>query len=92
MRNEHRNSWSNSITKDVTALQVSGQVVRGARTMLGRDCPARHPLESIGHWDAGFIAPCLPTKSKVPPSGPEWVHEIKAKAGFRTAYDQWLAV
>jgi ATP-dependent DNA ligase len=28
-------------------------------------------------WDAGFIAPCLPTKSKVPPSGPEWVHEIK---------------
>jgi bifunctional non-homologous end joining protein LigD len=27
--------------------------------------------------DAGFIAPCLPTKSKAPPSGSEWVHEIK---------------
>ena len=21
--------------------------------------------------------PCIPTRSKVPPSGPEWVHEIK---------------
>jgi len=24
-----------------------------------------------------FIAPCLPTQSKRPPSGAEWVHEIK---------------
>jgi len=31
---------------------------------------------------AGFIAPCLPTKADVPPSGGQWVHEIKHD-GFR---------
>jgi len=25
----------------------------------------------------GFIAPCLPSKTARPPSGPSWVHEIK---------------
>ena len=25
----------------------------------------------------GFIAPCQPSKAERPPSGPEWVHEIK---------------
>jgi ATP-dependent DNA ligase len=25
----------------------------------------------------GFIAPCLPTKAKQPPSGERWLHEIK---------------
>ena len=25
----------------------------------------------------GFISPCLPTKAPQPPSGPEWLHEIK---------------
>ena len=24
-----------------------------------------------------FIAPCLPTTAPIPPTGPEWVHEIK---------------
>ena len=24
----------------------------------------------------GFISPCLPTKAP-PPSGPQWIHEIK---------------
>ena len=26
---------------------------------------------------SGFIAPCLPSKVAIPPSGPLWVHEIK---------------
>jgi bifunctional non-homologous end joining protein LigD len=26
---------------------------------------------------AGFIAPCNPTVSERPPSGPNWIHEIK---------------
>ena len=31
---------------------------------------------------SGFIEPCRPTKASAPPSGPEWVHEIKHD-GFR---------
>jgi hypothetical protein len=31
---------------------------------------------------AGFIAPCLPTKAHRPPSGGQWIHEIKHD-GFR---------
>jgi ATP-dependent DNA ligase len=31
---------------------------------------------------AGFIAPCLPTSATQPPSGDEWLHEIKHD-GFR---------
>jgi bifunctional non-homologous end joining protein LigD len=31
---------------------------------------------------AGFIAPCLPTKTSTPPSGALWLHEIKHD-GFR---------
>ena len=31
---------------------------------------------------AGFIPPCLPSGSKAPPSGKEWLHEIKHD-GFR---------
>jgi bifunctional non-homologous end joining protein LigD len=31
---------------------------------------------------AGFIAPCLPTKTSTPPSGGLWLHEIKHD-GFR---------
>jgi hypothetical protein len=26
---------------------------------------------------SGFIAPCLPSKAELPPSGQRWVHEIK---------------
>jgi ATP-dependent DNA ligase len=25
----------------------------------------------------GFVAPCIPSLAHKPPSGPEWVHEIK---------------
>src|SRR5215472_4727682 len=32
---------------------------------------------------AGFIAPCLPTKTDKLPSGSQWLHEIKHD-GFRT--------
>jgi Tripartite tricarboxylate transporter family receptor len=28
---------------------------------------------------AGFIAPCLPTKTTKSPSGGQWLHEIKAR-------------
>jgi|SRR5579862_1453176 len=31
---------------------------------------------------AGFVEPCLPSPAKAPPSGPEWIHEIKHD-GFR---------
>src|SRR5262245_23181833 len=31
---------------------------------------------------AGFVPPCLPSGSKAPPSGKEWLHEIKHD-GFR---------
>jgi ATP-dependent DNA ligase len=30
----------------------------------------------------GFVEPCLPTPAKKPPSGPDWIHEIKHD-GFR---------
>jgi bifunctional non-homologous end joining protein LigD len=30
----------------------------------------------------GFIEPCLPSPAKAPPSGPDWLHEIKHD-GFR---------
>src|SRR5499427_10467981 len=33
-------------------------------------------------FPAGFIAPCLPTSASQPPSGEEWLHEIKHD-GFR---------
>jgi bifunctional non-homologous end joining protein LigD len=33
-------------------------------------------------FPAGFIAPCLPTKTHKLPSGSQWLHEIKHD-GFR---------
>jgi bifunctional non-homologous end joining protein LigD len=33
-------------------------------------------------YPAGFIEPCLPTVRSKPPSGPEWIHEVKAD-GYR---------
>src|SRR6516165_4097783 len=41
------------------------------------------PLLFRSHaFPAGFIAPCLPTSASQPPSGEEWLHEIKHD-GFR---------
>ena len=37
------------------------------------------------HLPAGFIAPCLPTAAPQPPSGPEWLHEIKHASGSSPA-------
>ena len=34
-------------------------------------------VSSPRHYPAGFIEPCLPTVRSKPPSGPEWIHEIK---------------
>ena len=39
---------------------------------------SRHPSRS----KCGFVAPCLPRPAQQPPSGPDWVHEIKHD-GFR---------
>jgi len=36
----------------------------------------------FGPLPQGFIPPCLPSGSKAPPSGKEWLHEIKHD-GFR---------
>ena len=36
----------------------------------------------FGPLRAGFVPPCLPSGSKTPPSGNEWLHEIKHD-GFR---------
>jgi ATP-dependent DNA ligase len=36
----------------------------------------------FGLLPAGFVPPCLPSGSKAPPSGKEWLHEIKHD-GFR---------
>jgi ATP-dependent DNA ligase len=34
------------------------------------------------HRTIGFIEPCLPSPAKAPPTGPNWLHEIKHD-GFR---------
>src|SRR5262249_35924321 len=40
------------------------------------------PLIDFIYVPAGFIAPCLPTKTDKLPSGSQWLHEIKHD-GFR---------
>jgi ATP-dependent DNA ligase len=30
-----------------------------------------------GRWPVGVPKPAIPTKAAVPPSGPNWLHEIK---------------
>ena len=35
---------------------------------------------------SGFIPPCQPSKAARPPSGPDWVHEIK-QDGYRLISD-----
>ncbi len=38
--------------------------------------------KSAARHSSGFIEPCRPSKVARPPSGPQWVHEIK-HGGFR---------
>jgi bifunctional non-homologous end joining protein LigD len=43
----------------------------------------RYPVRMLQRtFPAGFIAPCLPSKTNQLPSGSEWLHEIKYD-GFR---------
>jgi bifunctional non-homologous end joining protein LigD len=34
-------------------------------------------LPRIRPTPSGFIEPCIPSVARVPPSGPDWLHEIK---------------
>src|SRR5262245_52549716 len=53
---------------------------RKQRGQRGRDSPEDLRLQRP--LPAGFIAPCLPTKTDKLPSGSQWLHEIKHD-GFR---------
>jgi hypothetical protein len=33
--------------------------------------------ERSAAWPSGFVEPCRPLRAPGPPSGPEWIHEIK---------------
>jgi ATP-dependent DNA ligase len=35
------------------------------------------PLNGTPASTDGYIPPCIPTRAVKPPSGPDWVHEIK---------------
>jgi bifunctional non-homologous end joining protein LigD len=37
----------------------------------------RSPIARERRRPAGFIKPCQPTLTDKPPSGPQWIHEIK---------------
>jgi ATP-dependent DNA ligase len=39
-------------------------------------------IEDSWNQGIGLIEPCLPSAAKAPPSGPDWLHEIKHD-GFR---------
>jgi len=45
--------------------------------MLAELSPRVMPMRSPHTVPAGFVTPCLPTNSPAPPSGTEWIHEIK---------------
>jgi len=54
-------------------------------------------LRVRSHPALGFIKPCLPFSAKMPPSGADWIHEIKHD-GFRvgmqlqTLVDVWAVM
>jgi len=52
--------------------------------------PVSGPAAYLAHmFPAGFIAPCLPTKTDRLPSGGRWLHEIKHD-GFRVTGSAFL--
>jgi hypothetical protein len=61
-----------------------------AELAIGHAPPNRFDSTSGGRYyrgmlrtvPAGFVEPCLPSPAERPPSGPDWVHEIKHD-GFR---------
>ena len=48
----------------------------------GRNMGADGMIRQGQEPDIGFVEPCLPSAAKVPPSGSDWIHEIKHD-GFR---------
>jgi ATP-dependent DNA ligase len=53
--------------------------------LLGTPCAltsSAEALKSPGMLVSAFIEPCLPSPADRPPSGPDWIHEIKLD-GFR---------
>jgi ATP dependent DNA ligase domain len=63
-------------------LHYSWPRIRGAFSLTGvRYDRLSHPMLQRT-LPAGFIAPCLPTKTDKLPSGSQWLHEIKHD-GFR---------
>jgi ATP-dependent DNA ligase len=46
-----------------------------ARSVRAND--TAYVSDVAAHLPAGFIAPCLPTKTDKLPSGGEWLHEIR---------------
>jgi hypothetical protein len=66
------------------ARDLAGLVARnrGAPTTASRHRTRPPPiilrmLSRTSQAPSGFIEPCLPSSAERPPSGPEWVHEIK---------------
>ena len=56
------------VQRDAAARPVLGDVI----TQLDASGKVAAPP-----LPAGFIEPCLPTASRIPPAGPDWLHEIK---------------
>src|SRR5262249_41241061 len=48
----------------------------------GSACLSTFAMLRTRLWPSGFIEPCLPSPAERPPSGPNWIHEIKHD-GFR---------
>jgi bifunctional non-homologous end joining protein LigD len=40
-------------------------------------CRAAGATATLGSKPSGFVPPCIPTRAPKPPSGPDWVHEVK---------------
>src|SRR5215212_6420234 len=60
-------------TGESIRTRICGVLRLSSRPMLRRVADRR---------PSGFVEPCRPSKATAPPSGPEWVHEIKHD-GFR---------
>src|SRR5215813_5693034 len=43
----------------------------------GSACLSTFAMLRTRLWPSGFIEPCLPSPAERPPSGPNWIHEIK---------------
>jgi hypothetical protein len=71
------------------ALRRTGLFSRARRLVTSNSTPARR-MQHFQGWHpenpcmraSAFIEPCLPSPAERPPSGPDWIHEIKLD-GFR---------